>query len=94
VILGKYLYQPCAGRNALQCLDLESGEELWSERTSHAFWGSMVLAEGLIYVTDQSGKTLVLQPNETKLELKYENTFEENSNATPALFRAVTDSDP
>jgi outer membrane protein assembly factor BamB len=85
LMMGDLVFQPCAGPNALQSLDVNTGEVLWNERNPQAFWGSMVLADGLIYVTDQSGTTLVLEPEESRLELKFKNTLGERSNSTPAF---------
>jgi outer membrane protein assembly factor BamB len=85
LIIGNYIYQPCAGINAIQCLDLESGEQVWLERFPSAFWGSMILAEELIYVTDQSGTTFVLKADEKGMEILHENKLGERSNSTPAF---------
>jgi len=85
VIVGDYLYAPSAGINGIQCLELKTGTVKWTERHPHAFWGSMVMAEGLIYVTDQSGTTLVIRPDPTKFDLVSANRLEERSNSTPAL---------
>ncbi|MDG2391746.1 MAG: PQQ-binding-like beta-propeller repeat protein [Planctomycetaceae bacterium] len=85
IIFGKHIYAPTAGINGIQCLDLETGETLWTERTPAPFWGSMVLADELIYVTDQQGMTWVFRPNSEKLDLIAKNSLKERTNSTPAF---------
>lgn len=43
-----------------QCLELKSGKSLWSERVGAGAWGSLVYADGAIYVTNVDGETLIL----------------------------------
>jgi len=85
VIVGDHIYAPTAGLNGIQCINLESGEVLWTERTPAAFWGSMILADEHIYVTDQSGKTFVIKPDPQKLLTPHQNALNEPSNSTPAF---------
>ena len=47
--------------------------------------GSIVMAEGRAYVTDQSGSTLVFKPNPEKLEILARNNLGEHCNSTPAF---------
>jgi outer membrane protein assembly factor BamB len=85
IIMGKHVYAPTAGINGLQCLDLKTGEILWTERTPAPFWGSMVLADELIYVTDQQGATWVFRSNPEKFDLIAKNSLKERTNSTPAF---------
>ncbi|MBD3673741.1 MAG: PQQ-binding-like beta-propeller repeat protein [Planctomycetaceae bacterium] len=85
IILGEHLYAPAAGINGIQCLDLQTGEVIWTERTSAPFWGSMTLADELIYVTDQQGTTWVFRPNPEKFDLVSKNPLKERTNSTPAF---------
>ncbi|MBL8848616.1 MAG: pyrrolo-quinoline quinone, partial [Planctomycetaceae bacterium] len=48
-------------------------------------WGSMIFADGRLYVTSQNGITRVFVPNPEKHELLAENDLEESSNSTPAV---------
>jgi outer membrane protein assembly factor BamB len=61
----------CNDRGELSCLDVHSGNLLWSgqvERSGHAFSSSPVIAGGKIYLTREDGKTFVVeQGNEFKL---------------------------
>ena len=85
VIIDGYAYIPDAGPNTIRCLKADTGEEVWTERVSGAHWGSIVVAEGRAYVTNQSGATVVFRPSPEKFELIAENKLGEHSNATPAL---------
>jgi outer membrane protein assembly factor BamB len=86
VFVGGYVYRPNAeAGKGLQCLDPKTGEIKWSQRSSAAHWGSMVLSEGRLYVTGQDGTTLVFAPNpEIYVELA-ENELGEICNSTPAI---------
>jgi outer membrane protein assembly factor BamB len=80
------LYVPKAGANRIDCIDPRTGEALWSERwAGDAFWGSVVQAGGLLYVTDQKGRTAVFRPDPAKLDLVAANELGEKTNATPAV---------
>lgn len=85
MVIGNQVYIPTAGINGIQCLDLKTGEVIWTERTPAPFWGSMILAENLLYVTDQQGTTWVLNPNPKHFDLVAKNTIQERTNATPAM---------
>lgn len=84
IIIGKQLYM-VNETGAMQCLEVETGKELWAERLTSNTWGSPVLAEGRMYVTNQQGTTVVFKPNPEKLEILGENKLNEQSNSTPAL---------
>jgi outer membrane protein assembly factor BamB len=86
VLLGKQLFvvnEP----GTVQCLEVETGKELWKDRLpgSAKVWGSVLCAEGRLYVTDQAGTTHVFAPNPARLELLAQNKLGEGSNSTPAL---------
>jgi outer membrane protein assembly factor BamB len=84
VIIDSYLYIPDAGPTTIRCIEAATGEVKWQERVGN-YWGSIVLAEGRAYVTDQSGSTLVFKPNPEKLEIIAKNGLGEHSNSTPAI---------
>ena len=85
IIVGKHVFM--ANEPGLaQCLELESGKEVWQARLSGAkIWGSMVLAEGRFYVTDQEGTTWLFAPNPNRFEPLGKNELGQPSNSTPAL---------
>lgn len=86
VIIGQFAYLPTASQIAVQCLDIRTGEIKWEERgPGTGFWGSMILADGLLYATDQAGTTHVIKPNPEKLEVVTSNKLGERSNSTPAF---------
>ncbi len=86
VFIDGLLYVPKAGPNVIECVDPMTGEAKWVERwQGAAFWGSIVQAGGLLYVTDQAGKTCVFRPNPEKFELVAANELREKSNSTPAV---------
>jgi hypothetical protein len=53
--------------------------------SAKAIWSSLVLAEGILYVTDQEGVTYLFAPNPEKLELLGTNDIGERTNSTLAF---------
>lgn len=81
-----HLFMANAGPNLFQCLNPETGDIVWQERSGGAAcWGSMILADKHLYVTDQDGTTHVFQPSSVGLEKVAENPLKERSNSTPAF---------
>jgi outer membrane protein assembly factor BamB len=69
-----------------QCLDLQSGRELWQERLPQGtIWSSIVRVADRLYVTNQAGTTLVWKVNPQQLELLAENPLDEACNASLAV---------
>jgi outer membrane protein assembly factor BamB len=86
VVVGNHLYVANAGPSTAQCIDIETGKDLWVDRLDGGdHWGSVVMAAGRLYVTGQKGITHVFKPNPEKLELLASNDLGESSNATPAI---------
>jgi len=86
VVIGDYLYLANAGPSTAQCIEIKTGKELWVDRLNGGdHWGSVVLAAGRLYVTNQKGTTHVLKPNPEKLELLASNSLDEGCNTTPAV---------
>jgi outer membrane protein assembly factor BamB len=70
------------------CLDLKTGEKVWEERLQGAgakgsSWSSMLLANGKIYVPNQSGDVFVLRAS-PEFELLATNSVRESTNASLA----------
>ncbi len=64
VIVGGHIYM--VDENAVQhCYDLKTGEDLWKDepRLKGLTWGSMVHADGRIYLLMRNGETIVLAAN-------------------------------
>ncbi len=86
VLIGQHVYIANAGPGTLQCIEAATGEELWQEDPPGGnHWGSIILADGRLYVTNQQGATHVFLPNPKKLELVATNELGERSNSTPAF---------
>jgi outer membrane protein assembly factor BamB len=70
------------------CLDLKNGNTIWEERlrgpgARGSSWSSMLLADGKIYVPNQSGDVLVLRAS-PKFEVIATNSVAEPTNASLA----------
>ncbi|MBI3858126.1 MAG: PQQ-binding-like beta-propeller repeat protein [Planctomycetes bacterium] len=85
VVVDGYIYMPWAGWNTIDCIDPKTGKMVWRERAKAAFWGSIVMAGGRAYVTDQAGRTVVFKPNPEKFEGIAANELGDKSNSTPAI---------
>jgi len=85
VVVGEHLFIANAGPDTAQCIELETGEVIWSERLGANAWGSVVKAGNKLYVTTQDGNTTVFRPNSKEFESVAVNSLEEPSNSTPAI---------
>lgn len=80
------LYQGQAGPGRIECVDPKTGKILWQDPAGGGvFWGSVVLAAGRLYATNQAGATVVFKPNPAKFEPVATNDLKETCNATPAV---------
>ena len=68
-----------------QCIELSSGRKVWEERVCGSSWGSLVLAEDKLYVTDQEGTTIVLRPSPQFEMLHDDNKLGELTRASVAV---------
>ncbi len=66
VIVGGHVY--AVNEPGLVCLELKTGKRLWDERVRGGAWGSIVHAEGRLYLTGQTGETAVFAANPERLE--------------------------
>ena len=88
VVVDGLIYMANAdGPGSFQCIDPRTGESRWTEpRTEDGpHWGSMISADGRLYVTGQKGITRVLAPNPDRYEVLAANDLGEPSNSTPAV---------
>ncbi|MDP7304563.1 MAG: PQQ-like beta-propeller repeat protein, partial [Pirellulaceae bacterium] len=46
----------------LQCFESETGEQIWKERLGGNLWGSILLADDKLYVSNLAGDTFVVRP--------------------------------
>jgi outer membrane protein assembly factor BamB len=70
--------------SVFECIDPKSGEPLWKERLDGKLWGSMLLADGKLYVSNLEGETFVLKAG-PKFELLSRNKLGEPLYAAPAV---------
>ena len=73
-----------ANPSTVECFDPKTGESIWKERIDGNLWGSMLLADGRIYVTNLEGETFVLAAG-PKFELLARNKLGETIYAAPAV---------
>jgi outer membrane protein assembly factor BamB len=86
VFIDGHIYRPNAGPGTIECIDPEKGEVVWTDRAAGGeYWGSIVVAGGLCYVTDKNGTTVVFKPNPKEFEKVAFNELGEPSNSTPAI---------
>lgn len=85
VIVGDHIYMANAGPGTIQCLELKTGKELWVQRVQGNHWGSMILADGLLYANNQNGTTYVFRPDPKEYQEVAVNELKEHSNSTPAF---------
>jgi outer membrane protein assembly factor BamB len=85
VILGDHVYMVDES-GPPRCFDLKSGEELWkAKRPSTAqTWGSMVYADGRLYVLLKNGETIVMAAK-PKFELLAKNSLGEAEETNSSL---------
>ena len=65
-------------------VDAETGETLWRHRFGGVFSASPIVAAGRVYLTEESGKTFVLEAGK-ELKIVAENDIGERTLASPAL---------
>lgn len=63
IVVDGCLYGAAGGNMGgfLVCLDLKTGEDLWAERRAPK--GSLVLADGRLYLRAEDGEMLLIEPN-------------------------------
>jgi hypothetical protein len=69
----------------LMCFDAKTGDEHWREKLDTAFSSSPVLADGRIYVIDESGVGWVYRDTKEKFDLLAKNDMQDPGFATPVM---------
>ncbi|MFO0866874.1 MAG: PQQ-binding-like beta-propeller repeat protein [Gemmataceae bacterium] len=86
VIVGEHAY--IVEENGMpHCYELKTGKEVWQVKARPAgdkTWGSMLHAEGKLYVMMHNGETIVLAAN-PKYEVLAVNAIGEQTNSTPIV---------
>ena len=67
------------------CWNAQTGEEMWKQRLGGPVSASPILAGGLIFASNERGKTFVFKPNPKNFELVATNTLGDESFATPTI---------
>ena len=68
-----------------QCFKSDTGEEMWKQRVGGTFSSSLVLVDGAIYATDESGKTTVFKASPKGFDLLGENQLGQIAFGTPVI---------
>ena len=82
VIVGKYLYLSNATGIA-QCIEARSGKVVWAQRLGGTLWGTMLAADGRLYVSNKEGDIFVLAAS-PKFKLLARNRMAEHMKAAIA----------
>ena len=83
VIIGEHLYN-ANEPGTLQCIEWKTGKSLWTERLGGGVWGSLVHADGKLYVTRLDGETVVVAAK-PKFELIAKNPLGERTLSSIAI---------
>ncbi len=85
VIIGAHLYI-LEANGTPHCFELKTGKEIWGveQRPADDAWGSMVHADGRLYVTTRGGTTLVFAAS-PKYQLLASNRLGEHVDASIAV---------
>jgi outer membrane protein assembly factor BamB len=81
IVVGNEIYM-VSERGVASCLDVETGENRWTERLGGNFSSSPLYADGVIYLANRDGDTFVIQPGR-EFVLKATNRLEGSIMASP-----------
>jgi len=81
IVVGNEIYM-VSERGVASCLDVETGENRWTERLGGNFSSSPLYADGVIYLANRDGDTFVIQPGR-EFVLKAANRLEGSIMASP-----------
>jgi outer membrane protein assembly factor BamB len=86
IFVDGYVYRINASPGPLvDCLDAKTGEVVWRGPRGGAAWASLVMADGLLYATNQDATTFVFKLDRSGYTEVAQNKLNEACNATPAL---------
>ena len=72
-----------ANNGVMNCLNADTGEEIWKDRLTGKFTASPITANGLIYLCNEEGNTYVVKAAD-QFELLADNQLEDGMRASPA----------
>lgn len=84
IVVGDCLFG-VADNGVAYCWDAATGKQHWRERVGGGFSASPVLCNGLVYVPNLAGETLVLKVGAEKLETVAKNRLGDDTYASPAI---------
>ena len=67
-----------------ECIDVKTGETVWRQRLGGNLWGSMLLADGKLYVSNLEGQTFIVAAS-PRFELLGTNSLDETLYAALAV---------
>ena len=83
IIVGDQLYMT-TDEGILSCLDVKTGESIWSDRIPGHYSASPIYADGYLYFFSEMGDCYVITPGE-ELNLVSKNKLESGFMASPAV---------
>lgn len=72
----------------LHCVDAETGEGLWTHHVGRSIWGSVLGADGKVYIGARNGAFAILQAAREK-QVLFETRFPDEINGTPTAANGV-----
>ncbi len=78
------LFYMISDSGVASCLDVKTGEPVWTKRLGGSYSASPIFAAGRIYISDQEGKTFAFQPGSEYRQLA-ENKLDDGCMASPAV---------
>ena len=66
------------------CSNINTGEQVWKEKVTGNCWGSLVLADGNIYITDKEGTCHIIKADTTYQKIA-ENRLDEITRSSLAI---------
>ncbi len=84
VLVGDYLYL-VTDKGIAHCFAASDGSEQWKKRLSGSFSASPVVCNGLIYATNDRGRTFVIEATPTGCQVVAENQLGSDAYASPAV---------
>lgn len=82
VVVGDHLYMVDDG-GFISCLEVMTGEVLWSERLEGNFSGCPLYARGHLFACSEQGTSYVIQPDPEGIKVVHENRLDEGMLASP-----------
>lgn len=84
ILVDDLIYMVTDKSGVFTCLDAKTGEQVYQQRLGGNFSASPVYANGLLYLSDEDGKTSVIRPGRT-FEVVSTNELQEGCLASPAV---------